>query len=376
MKRKELDDLLAAALKELEEKVRAQMPAPGTEIDAFMQAAARGDFASVKGFLAAGMPVDVMDDKHCTAMNYANDEMLVRVLLAAGANPNGPEPEPGGFTPLVQAAIHGRADVVRLVLEAGADPNFRSYFPGRNRPNCKTRTALDFARSNRHKEVVELLLQAGTRPGPADFAFEAVKQFAQAADQPAYAEVVHRLAGLCGQSPQRWKKAKGVYNFCFRNFGVLAALHGDDWIPNPRAADLWPESRRAERHLDRLQEEVRAEGYYLVLAESRGELLEAKLRLFPTPEKYAVVAASGLESGRGGQSTHDLIEWLQALDQENPFVVTLCSRDALVGKFLQPIQNARLWAERMQQLCPDFETTDDALAKELEETQTFFLGWG
>jgi hypothetical protein len=242
------------------------------------------------------MSPDAVNERGCTALNFAADPAMFRLLLAAGANPNGPDPEPGGFTPLVQAAIQ------------------------------------------------------------------------------AYAEVLQKLSSICGHAPRSWTKAKGVFNFHLTNFGVLAALHGDDWVPSTRVSDLRAQSPRAERHLDLLEDEVRAAGFYLVLSESRGELLEAKLRLFPTAEKFVVVATSGIH-GNHGLGSREIIDWLLDLDAENPFVVTLCAKDSLAGRFLQPVKNASTWAQRILQLCPDFEATPEEETKELEQTGRFYLGW-
>jgi ankyrin repeat protein len=50
---------------------------------------------------------------------FAQDRESARVLLEAGADPNGRGE--GGFTPLHSAAQNGDADFVRLLLEHGAD---------------------------------------------------------------------------------------------------------------------------------------------------------------------------------------------------------------------------------------------------------------
>ena len=52
---------------------------------------------------------------------FARDHESARVLLAAGADPNGPGE--GGFTPLHTAAQNGDVELVRLLLEHGADAN-------------------------------------------------------------------------------------------------------------------------------------------------------------------------------------------------------------------------------------------------------------
>lgn len=51
---------------------------------------------------------------------FSRDPASVRVLLEAGADPNGPGE--GGFTPLHTAAQNGDTDLVRLLLDHGADP--------------------------------------------------------------------------------------------------------------------------------------------------------------------------------------------------------------------------------------------------------------
>src|SRR5258705_12579307 len=99
-----------------------------SDIEAFKQAAGRGDLATVRAFLAAGMPVDAETNTGTALIHAIDNPTMVEALLAAGAKVNGPQPEPGDLTPLIAAASFGQADVVRVLLRAGADPNFRSNF--------------------------------------------------------------------------------------------------------------------------------------------------------------------------------------------------------------------------------------------------------
>ena len=48
---------------------------------------------------------------------------IARMLLAAGADPNGPE-TPFRYCPLHNAARKGNAELVRLLLDAGANPHY------------------------------------------------------------------------------------------------------------------------------------------------------------------------------------------------------------------------------------------------------------
>ncbi|MDQ3822900.1 MAG: ankyrin repeat domain-containing protein, partial [Actinomycetota bacterium] len=76
---------------------------------------------------------------------FVQDAELGRILLDAGADPNGTAE--GGFTALHSAAQHGDLAFVRLLLERGADPD--AEFDGKR--------AVDFAEEAGAEGVVELL---------------------------------------------------------------------------------------------------------------------------------------------------------------------------------------------------------------------------
>jgi ankyrin repeat protein len=77
-------------------------------------------------------------------------------LLRAGADPNRPDRD--GTTPLYRASVQGRADVVRVLVAAGADPNLESGTGGEGLPLCA-------AACWDHVEVSRALLAAGADPG-------------------------------------------------------------------------------------------------------------------------------------------------------------------------------------------------------------------
>ena len=60
--------------------------------------------------------------------------MQLAALLQAGADPN--EPDDEGTTPLYAAVVGGFADVARLLLEAGADPDGESFGEDQGTPLC------------------------------------------------------------------------------------------------------------------------------------------------------------------------------------------------------------------------------------------------
>jgi ankyrin repeat protein len=71
---------------------------------------------------------------------------LVRILLEGGADPN--VTQAGGWTPLHQAAAHGREEVAKLLVEKGASLTAKSD---------DGRTPLEMARAKKHTELEALL---------------------------------------------------------------------------------------------------------------------------------------------------------------------------------------------------------------------------
>lgn len=80
---------------------------------------------------------------------------VVEELLAKGENPN---VDQGGSTPLAMACFHRKVAIVRVLLAAGADPNFAVDTP----PLVYAVTS----GSKRAVEMVRMLLDAGAKPNP------------------------------------------------------------------------------------------------------------------------------------------------------------------------------------------------------------------
>ncbi|WP_435238893.1 ankyrin repeat domain-containing protein [Streptomyces sp. YPW6] len=97
---------------------------------------------------------------------YEDENALVRVLRA-GARAEASDAE--GTTALYTAAVQDRPGMVRLLLAAGADPDRASGPEAGDLPLCG-------AACGGHTEVVEALLSAGARPDlREDFGFTALR---------------------------------------------------------------------------------------------------------------------------------------------------------------------------------------------------------
>ncbi|HWS34925.1 MAG TPA: ankyrin repeat domain-containing protein [Actinoplanes sp.] len=79
----------------------------------------------------------------------------IAALLRAGADPGMPDGD--GTTPLYRASVQGRADVVRVLAAAGADPDAESGHGDEGLPLCA-------AACWGHVDAVAALLDAGADP--------------------------------------------------------------------------------------------------------------------------------------------------------------------------------------------------------------------
>jgi ankyrin repeat protein len=112
--------LVAASL------VAALLPGPANaaEPSPLMDAAARGDAATVRALIAKKADVNAVHVDGTTAVHVAvNADRLdiADMLLRAGAKAAAADRY--GVTPLYLASVNGNADMIRRLLDAGADPN-------------------------------------------------------------------------------------------------------------------------------------------------------------------------------------------------------------------------------------------------------------
>lgn len=381
-------------------------PKPGE----LFKAAKQGDVARIRELLAAGIPVDSRDtdqltpllraaengqaeafqtllqagaDLYAVGMGLSQVDVLecaamggnvdiVRFLLDKGLPVEGHwQPRSnvarrlGHQTPLILAAIYAHADVVGLLLQAGADRNAM----------CNGQTALKIAqeeirvptfahsaeRKQQFVEIVALLSepQADSESAP-DTAAEEVARFAENAQQPAYAALCQKLTALCGEA-RAWQAAP--------DHGIAAA-----GVVRFRLRQC-----KKQKILDDLQQEALQSECCLVLSEPWVAGEDAELTLFPTKDKFAVIAANGTEGANYGVHTSDIIRWLRDLDKDNPFMLCYCSHDLVGGAFAKSVKGAKKLAQRMVEFCPSvldkgFESPE-GLAKALTKGRTFLLRW-
>jgi hypothetical protein len=137
---------------------RSMTKESAADVRALFEAVHSGADDAVVGLLRAGVLADVTDGDGQTPLYLAavSDEVgIVRVLLAAGADPgraSGPE---SGDLPLCGASVGGHTEVVRALLAAGAPPDQQEAYGF---------TALRWAVTQGHAATAWALLEYGADP--------------------------------------------------------------------------------------------------------------------------------------------------------------------------------------------------------------------
>lgn len=116
---------------------------------------------------------------------FYGDAARAREAIAAGASPDGRDPDRG--TPWLAFAVGGgSADVVDVLLRAGADPNTGEEYSGAKR------SMLELARLGEHFEIVKLLRAAGARPSPTPYRREPPSKRKRVLDAKLVAAITQR----------------------------------------------------------------------------------------------------------------------------------------------------------------------------------------
>jgi len=137
--------------------IHAQIPPSSLEISRYtgiLAAAARGDVQQIEASIAKGEKPDIRDGYGRTPLHvatYGGNHEAMRVLVAAGANPNALEND--RYDIVTIAAVANDITTLRTALALGASAkNITSRYDG---------TALIAAAHLGHADIVRILIRAG-----------------------------------------------------------------------------------------------------------------------------------------------------------------------------------------------------------------------
>jgi ankyrin repeat protein len=127
----------------------------GDDTKDFINAARRGNAATVSELLARGIDVNAKINNGWTALIYASRDGytdVVKLLLDRGADVN--MKNAIGWTALMAASANGHVEVVTLLLSKNPEVNTKDN---------NGRTALIYAQESKYSDIVQLLKESGAK---------------------------------------------------------------------------------------------------------------------------------------------------------------------------------------------------------------------
>jgi ankyrin repeat protein len=336
------------------------------ERDALCLACIKGHLEVVRVLIQAGVSVNQRDIEGDTPLLMAlsnQHKKLAQSLIESGADVNTQNND--GRTPLMTAAEYkSYFSILQMLVERGADVNAVSQ---------EGDTAMALADLFDNHKAIELLARNGAEKrqwherdeGDEDetndnerWGEELVPpDFWEAAQNSEYQKAVADLAEICVSQP--------------------VAMHDDipGWfqvhVHSKQRRDIKTEALQ-QRFLDRGCFVYEPDKYY----DTEGP---KKLNILPTMNKYDVIALHQTNGCNYGIGTGYIVQWLQALEIEQPFILTLIAHDTLEGRFLTPIAEPEKLAKRMYDFCPDIVDQGcgsvEKLAQSLRASDNLFFWW-
>jgi ankyrin repeat protein len=280
------------------------------------------------------------------------DVEIVRLLIDAG--------ESRLDVPLAAAASSGHVEIIRLLIDAGADVN--AEYSDRNTP-------LACALVNDEHEAASVLKEAGAIMhadcgyakdirSPDEAAEMEPVDFTAAADEPEFQELV------------------GGFKNDFRYGGEWPIRESEEL---PGVWEIDASSPDTPQDLWLMQREILGKGYHLIRNNLPMPGGRVSLLLFPTDDKYAILASLHTNGENYGISDRQVRRWLRELEQKHRFDLLGAGIDFVDGRFTKSIRSPEKLAQHLYEFCPDIVDQGcgsvDALAEELTMTGRLVLWW-
>lgn len=315
---------------------------------------------------------------------------VVRMLLAAGANPNLSYPSasipaeerntvyPSMESPLMDAANLGRPEILELLVESGADVNHVSA-SGLN--------PLLAAVWGRRFDLAKRLLAAGATRREEDADYLAVLDWEANASSASYQESIREVAEACGCEPEPIDWLPGAQSFRFTvpeqkddggeaetDFATAAIRWSKRF--NEKYATL---AKDVNEVLDRLAAAIEERGYHLLdagLPLGCGPMTRF-LVLVPSGDKYAVMSAFAVRGNDMELTNRDIVQWFRDFETEVSFHLRGCKFDTVTIQLDAPLPDAKQWVKKLRDFCPDSfgEGTAKEVAGVLKTTTKLTFWW-
>jgi hypothetical protein len=315
-----------------------------------------------RALVKAGASVNAQTHTGRGPLTNASDIEVVKVLLAAGADPNQRNPVTG-HTVFQYACLLEGPKILTAMIDAGADLAAVDN-AGRG---------LEFYAKSNHRARKLIAERLGAALSPADRLRDTLKDLPTRAKDDAFQRYAERLGVAFNRKPAPWKQRKGAVYFHDVSLARIYAYFGE----------AMPESDDKRVHaaiMARLAVEARDTGAALFHLEAPADPDRKPLVLLPTPEPLAPLICCGTNANLRGD-TNFVVEALLKISADNPFVIYGCGLDFAHAQLLDRSTDAAALAAKLIDLCPEFVEFGDragsmrSLATELSQTGRFGLWW-
>ncbi len=296
---------------------------------------------------------------------------IVSRMLKAGCDVNCLT-EVGKVSPLMMAIYSENLELAQYLIDVGADLQHR---------DSRGASVLEWASKAAPGSGMRNLIRdaLGLKNAAVDFKAE-FKKFKDVEASTEFKDALAYLMNVCqNKTAYPWKKKKGVYRLYVNEkaWDNIAQVFGkgSDYI---KGAKKEAKQQLKNELADMLQDEIRKRGFLLV--SHRDEQGSAMQLLFPSSNKYAVLAACGTNGDNYGRDNSEIIQLLTELEEKQAFVLSECTHDAVGGRFIEKLSSPEALSQFLYSICPDLidgESVCDEgdLAKQLREQNRFYLWW-
>ncbi len=283
------------------------------------------------------------------------DAKTVRILLEAGARHDATttvyitnKKKVDKVTPLMVAAYAGQPQIVKILLAAGADPKALDSTQG---------TAITWAKISRSRakaaKIIPLLEEAGATEGAGKEGLEPV-DFSARSKTPEFKQALDLCKKLTKSAARAVQLSEGPLAGA-KVFGIR-------------------KGQSAMAVLEEIRLQVASLGAFAFLSEQM-EPGSDGLVLVPTTDYRQAIIAFETPVGQS-MDCYELIAWLNNLEKTQPFIVTHIAPDLFRAKFTTPLKDSASLAKAIEKICSDvINEALPEVAHHLEQSRELYLWW-
>ena len=156
-------------------------------------------------------------------------------------------------------------------------------------------------------------------------------------------------------------------------------LKGKSMIVSKRLAGFSVRTIEAQKLIESFSGVFRPQGYLIFRSELNYGTIPDIVTVIRGRSQYDILRVQKTAASNDRLNTKAIIKWLKREHRRRPFVLTGAGPTWLEARFLRPPKNVHAFARKVSRLAPDVVNQGTRsikeLAREIQETNTFYLWW-